>query len=91
VSWRPMAGGVALGVQFAVLWALDRGPIIGHDGGTVVPLSAILILAVTALLTVLTPLGALISQRFVQTVEEESGGPGLARVPARGARRSVIE
>jgi hypothetical protein len=87
-SWRPMAGGIALGAQFVVLWAIGRGPVIGHDGGTVVPASAALLLALTTLLTVLTPLGALFSYRFVQTVEEESGGPRPASVPARGARRS---
>ena len=43
-SWRPMAGGVALGAQFVVLWIIGRGPVIGHDGGTVVPASAALLL-----------------------------------------------
>ena len=82
-----MAGGVALGTQFVVLWLIGRGPVIGHDAGTVVPASAALLLALTALLTVLTPLGALFSRRFVQTIEEETGGPRPASVPARGARR----
>jgi len=86
-SWRPMAGGVALGAQFVVLWLIGRGPVIGHDGGTVVPASAALLLALTALLTVLTPLGALFSRRFAQTIEEETGGPRPASVPARGDRR----
>jgi hypothetical protein len=86
-SWRPMAGGVALGAQFVVLWMIGRGPVIGHDGGTVVPASAALLLALTTLLTVLTPLGALFSRRFVQTVEEQTGGPRSTNVPARGARR----
>ena len=86
-SWRAMAGGVALGAQFVVLWLIGRGPVIGHDGGTVVPASAALLLALTALLTVLTPLGALFSRRFVQTIEEETGGPRPANVPARGDRR----
>ena len=86
-SWRPMAGGVALGAQFVVLWLIGRGPVIGHDGGTVVPASAALLLALTALLTVLTPLGALFSRRFVQTIEEETGGPRPANVPGRGDRR----
>jgi hypothetical protein len=89
-SWRPMAGGVALGAQFVVLWMIGRGPVIGHDGGTVVPASAALLLALTTLLTVLTPLGALFSRRFVQTVEEETGGPQPASVPARGARRPEV-
>lgn len=86
-SWRPIAGGVALGAQFVLLWALGRGPVIGHDGGTVVPVSAAVLLAVTTLLTVLTPLGALFSRRFFQTVEEETGGPKPVSAPARGARR----
>jgi hypothetical protein len=86
-SWRPMAGAIALGAQFVVLWMIDRGPVIGNDGGTVVPASAALLLTVTTLLTVLTPLGALFSRRFVQTVEEETGGPRPASAPARGARR----
>jgi hypothetical protein len=86
-SWRPMAGAIALGAQFIVLWMIGRGPVIGHDGGTVVPASAALLLALTTLLTVLTPLGAIFSRRFVQTVEEESGGPRPASAPARGSRR----
>ena len=86
-SWRPMAGGIALGAQFVVLWLIGRGPVIGHDGGTVVPASAAFLLAVTTLLTVLTPLGALFSRRFVQTVEDESGGPRPANALARGSRR----
>ena len=86
-SWRPMAGAIALGSQFIVLWMLGRGPVIGPDGGTVVPASAALLLTLTTLLTVLTPLGALFSRRFVQTVEEETGGPRPANAPARGARR----
>jgi hypothetical protein len=86
-SWRPVAGAIALGAQFVVLWMIGRGPVIGHDGGTVVPASAALLLTLTTLLTVLTPLGALFSRRFVQTIEEESGGPRPASAPARGARR----
>jgi hypothetical protein len=86
-NWRPMAGAIALGTQFVVLWMVGRGPVIGHDSGTVVPASAALLLALTTLLIVLTPLGALFSRRFVQTIEEESGGPRPARPPARGSRR----
>jgi hypothetical protein len=86
-NWRPMAGAIALGTQFVVLWMVGRGPVIGHDSGTVVPASAALLLALTTLLIVLTPLGALFSRRFVQTIEEESGGPRPASAPARGARR----
>ena len=85
-NWRPMAGAIALGTQFVVLWMVGRGPVIGHDSGTVVPASAALLLALTTLLIVLTPLGALFSRRFVQTIEEETGGPRPARAPA-GARR----
>ncbi len=86
-QWRPIAGGVALGAQFILLWVLGRGPVIGHDGGIIVPVSAALVLALTVLLTVIAPLGALFSRRFVQTVEEASGGPKLASAPERGARR----
>jgi hypothetical protein len=86
-NWRPLAGAIALGIQFVVLWMLGRGPVIGNDGGTVVPASAALLLAMTTLLTVLTPLGALFSRRFVQTVEEETGGPRPASAPAKGSRR----
>ncbi|MBA3450451.1 MAG: hypothetical protein H0T18_04485 [Chloroflexia bacterium] len=86
-SRRPIAGGVALGLQFVLLWALGWGPVIGHDGGAVVPVTAAALLAITILLTVLTPLGALFSRRFFQTVEEESGSPRAVRVPARGSRR----
>jgi hypothetical protein len=86
-GWRPMAGAIALGAQFVVLWLIGRGPMIGNDGGSVVPASAALLLTLTTLLTVLAPLGALFSRRFVQTVEEETGGPRTASAPARGARR----
>jgi hypothetical protein len=86
-NWRPMAGAIALGTQFVVLWMVGRGPVIGHASGTVVPASAALLLALTTLLIVLTPLGALFSRRFGQTIEEESGGPRPARAPARGSRR----
>ena len=82
-----MAGAIALGAQFIVLWMIGRGPVIGHDSGTVVPASAALLLMLTTLLTVLSPLGALFSRRFMQTVEEETGGPRPASAPARGARR----
>jgi hypothetical protein len=87
-NWRPLAGAIALGAQFIVLWMLGQRPDIGHDSGTVVPASAVLLIALTALLTVLTPLGALFSRRFFQTVEEETGGPRPASAPARGARRT---
>jgi hypothetical protein len=86
-SWRPMAGGIALGSQFVVLWMIGRGPVIGPEGGTVVPASAAMLLALTTLLTVLTPLGALFSRRFTQTIEEETGRARPASAPARGARR----
>ena len=87
-NWRPMVGGIALGAQFVVLWILGQRPVIGHDAGTVVPASAVLLLALTTLLTVLTPLGALFSRRFFQTVQEESVGPRPASAPAKGARRT---
>lgn len=86
-QWRPAAGGAALGAQFLLLWALGRGPVIGHNGGFVVPASAALLLAATVLLTVLAPLAALFGRRFAQTVEEESGGPKPASAPEKGARR----
>ncbi len=89
-GWRPLAGGAALGAQFVLLWVLGRGPVVGYDGGTVVPASAALLLAITTLLTVLTPLGALFSRRFFQAVEEETGGPKPASAPQRGARRPDV-
>ena len=87
-NWRPLAGAIALAAQFVVLWMLGQRPVIGHDAGTVVPASAVLLIALTTLLTVLTPLGALFSRRFFQTVEEETGGPRPASAPAKGARRT---
>jgi hypothetical protein len=87
-NWRPLAGAIALAAQFVVLWMLGQRPVIGHDAGTVVPASAVLMIALTTLLTVLTPLGALFSRRFFQTVEEETGGPRPASAPAKGARRT---
>lgn len=89
-NWRPVAGAVALGAQFLLLWSLGRGPVLGEHGGLVVPVSAAILLATTVMLTVLAPLGALFSRRFVQTVEEESGGPPPARAPAKGARRQDV-
>jgi hypothetical protein len=87
VNWRPAAGGVALGAQFLVLWALGRGPVLGRVGGFVVPASAAILLTLTVMLTVLAPLGALFSRRFLQTVDEEFGEAKPASVPARGAHR----
>jgi hypothetical protein len=86
--WRPIVGGAALGVEFGLLWLIGRGPVIGYGAGAVVPACAFLLIAVTALLTVLAPLGALFSSRFMQTVDEASGGSRAPRAPARGARRS---
>jgi hypothetical protein len=86
-NWRPAAGGVALGAQFLLLWTLGRGPVIGREGGAVVPVTAALLLGLTVLLTVLAPLGALFSRRFFQTMEEEFGERKPASVPSRGARR----
>jgi hypothetical protein len=86
-NWRPVAGAVALGAQFFLLWSLGRGPVLGEHGGLVVPVSAAILLATTVMLTVLAPLGALFSRRFVQTIEEESGAPPPSRAPAKGARR----
>ena len=88
-NWRPAAGGVALGAQFLLLWAMGRGPVIGQDAGFIVPACATLVLALTVLLTVLAPLGALFGRRFSQTVEEESGESRPASIPPKGARRRV--
>ncbi|MFN8593991.1 MAG: hypothetical protein U0031_21260 [Thermomicrobiales bacterium] len=85
--WRPIAGAIALGVQFVLLWTLGRGPVLGPHGGTIVPVCAGLLLALTALLTVLTPLASLISRRFLQTVADETVGYRLS-APERGARRA---
>jgi hypothetical protein len=85
--WRPAAGGAALGAQFLLLWAMGRGPVIGQDGGFIVPACTALVLALTVLLTVLAPLGALFGRRFSQTVEEESGESRPASIPPKGARR----
>ena len=79
-NWRPMAGGVALGAQFVVLWLIGRRPVIGHDGGTVVPASAALLLALTALLTVLTPWGP--------SSAADSCRPSKRRPVVRGRRAS---
>jgi hypothetical protein len=86
-SWRPLTGAATLGAQFVLLWTLGRGPVIGHDDGMVVPIGAAVLLVLTALLTVLAPLGALFCHRFLQEVEGETGAPQVASVPARGARR----
>ncbi len=88
VSRRPITGAIALGAQFVLLWVLDRGPTIAPDAGRVAPLSAAVLLTMTVLLTVLTPLGALFSRRFTQTVEEQSGVLRPSRAPARGSRRN---
>jgi len=85
---RPVTGGAALGAQFVLLLALGRGPVSGTDSGAIVPICAAILLATTALLTVLTPLLALFGRRFLQTVDDESGGPKPLPVPPRGAVRS---
>lgn len=87
---RPVTGGAALGAQFVLLWALGRGPVSGTESGAIVPMCAAILLATTALLTVLTPLLALFSRRFLQTVDDESGGPKPPPVPPRGAARSDV-
>lgn len=87
-NWRPVTGGVALGVQFLLLWALGRGPVAAESSGAIVPFCAAILLASTALMTVLTPLLALFSHRFLQTVDEESGGVKAPPVPPRGAARA---
>jgi hypothetical protein len=86
-NWRPLAGGVALGIQFLVLWVLGRGPVVGHGSGAVVPVCAVLLLGLTALLTVLAPVGALFSRRFFQTVDEQIDQTRPLAAPARGSRR----
>lgn len=86
-NWRPLVGGIALGAQFIVLWTLGRRPVIGEYAGTIVPLTAAFLLAVTALLTVLTPLAALFCGRFSETVEAESGSRRASAVAAKGTRR----
>jgi len=88
-NWRPVAGGVALGAQFLLLWALGQGPDIGQHAGFVVPASAALLITLTVLLTVLAPLGSLFSRRFFQTVDDETGGTKPASVPVKGARRRI--
>ena len=60
---------------------------LGRYGGAVVPVCAALLLAVTALLTVLTPLAALFSRRFFQTVEDRLAPTHLGNAPETGARR----
>jgi len=87
-NWRAVTGGFALGIQFVLLWALGRGPFAGEASGAIVPVCAAILLATTALMTVLTPLLALFSHRFLQTVEEETGGPKSPPVPPRGAVRA---
>jgi hypothetical protein len=87
-NWRPVTGGIALGAQFILLWVLGRGPVSGDNSGVIVPVCAAILLATTALMTVLTPLLALFGRRFLQTVEEESGGPKSPPIPPRGAVRS---
>ena len=89
VRWRPGAAAIAIGAQFVLLWTLGRGPVLSPEGGFVVPASAVLLLAVTVLLTVLAPLAALFNRRFLQTVEEEAGGPKPASAPEKGARRRI--
>jgi hypothetical protein len=86
-NWRPLAGGAAFGIQFVVLWALGRGPIVGPGSGAVVPICAALLIGLIALLTVFAPIGALFSRRFFQTVDEQSGVTRPTPVPPRGSRR----
>lgn len=86
-SWRPIAGGVALGAQFVMLWVMGRGPVIGEHAGWVVPFCAALLIGASVTLTVLAPLAALFSRRFFQTVGDESGATTLTSAPPRGARR----
>jgi len=85
---RPIVAGVALVVQFFLLWVFGRGPVLAEFGGRVVPLAAALLLALAISLVFLAPVAALFMRRFVQTVEESRGIVRPSNVPPRGARRS---
>jgi hypothetical protein len=89
-AWRPLVAGAALPVQFVALWLLGRRLVLGSDGGAIVPVTAIILLALAMALTVLAPLGAHVSRRFFQTVDEEPGETKPASVPPRGARRPEL-
>jgi hypothetical protein len=85
---RPIVAGMALVVQFFLLWVFGRGPVLAEYGGRIVPLTAALLLALAISLVFLAPLAALFMRRFVQTIEESRGTVRPSSVPPRGARRS---
>ncbi len=85
---RPIVAGVALVVQFFLLWVFGRGPVLAEYGGRIVPLAAALLLALAIAFVFLAPLAALFLRRLVQTIEESRGIARSSSVPPRGARRS---
>lgn len=86
---QPLVGATALGAQFVALLLLGRGPVFAAEQGRIVPVLAIVVVAVTALLAVFAPIGALVVRRFRQTMAALDEGGIAAPTPGRGdvARR----
>jgi hypothetical protein len=70
---RPLVAPVTLGVQFILLWVLGYGPHFSEERGELVPVMGGVILVVTTILTVMTPL---ISSWF-RRVMRVAAGPSI--------------
>ena len=87
VGWRPLVAVVTFVVQFAGLWLIGQGPVLGAQAGFVSFASLGFMILLAMLMLVTAPLGTLFTRRFFQTVSEESGIATPASVPQKGARR----
>jgi hypothetical protein len=86
-GWRPLVATAIFVLQFAGLWVLGKGPVVGPEAGFVSYASLAVVLLATLWMVVSAPFGAVFTRRFFQTVEERSGTTTPASVPQRGARR----
>lgn len=66
---RPLVGLAAVGVQFVALWLLGFGPVMAPGRGFIVPMLAVLMLAITVVAAAMVPIAALIVNRFAWTVQ----------------------
>lgn len=89
---RPLIGPLALGVEFVLLWIMDRGPMVDPTSGRIVPVLYGTLVALTVVLVVVVPLLAVWVRRLVAEVSDEGDGRGLAAPTpgGRGGSRSSI-
>jgi hypothetical protein len=86
-AWRSLIAVGTYVLQFAALWITGRGPVIGPEAGFISYITLVVVLVAALCLLISSPLGALFTRRFIQTVDEKSGIATPASVPGKGARR----